>query len=248
MFLGNQTGESVVNFHYTSSKDNFLLCQNIASSIPKPLESLHNVRLHGHCLDPILLNRFSRCLIGITAFGEHFEDIKLFTINSAGDLFVQKMKDNTPIEINIFKKLVTTKCQTVSNLNYSNIFDMSKLWKLEPSNEYKNKHKNNKAWNISKEKMLSYIDHLAPLILSPWDTEDLSEWENEDENIEAVDNDSDCDYTTKVNFWFNKNESLLGLTKPLEASVSNTPNKLTSQDTTTKSPHASENDEDSSSG
>lgn len=247
--MGNQTGESFVDLSYTSCQDDFLVCQNMVSSIPKPLDSLHNVRLQGHCLDPILLNRFSRCLIGITVVGEHFKDLKLFTINSAGDLFVQQMNENTPVDVTVFKELVKIKSQTIPNLKYTNVFDMSKLWKLEPSENHNINYKRNYVWSMSKEKISSYVDHLAPLILSPWDIDDLSEWENEDENIEDLEEDSDCDYATKVNFWFNKNDSLLGITEPIkEKTVSKVSINLKSQNIITKSINTSENDEDSSSG
>lgn len=247
--MGNQTGENLVDLSYFSCQDDFLVCQNMASSIPKPIDSLHNVRLQGHCLDPILLNRFSRCLIGITVFGNNFKDLKLFSVNSAGDLFVQKINNNAHIDMTTFKELVKLKSLTIPNLKYTNIVNMSKLWKFEPSNNHKIDDKKNYVWNISKEKMTSYVDHLAPLILSPWDINNLSDWENEDENIEAVDEDSDCDYATKVNFWFNKNDSLLKITEPIsEPSTSKEPINLKSQSTTIKSSNTSENNEDSSSG
>lgn len=248
LFLGNQTGESLVYLPYTSCPDGFLVCQSIASSIPNPLQSLHTVQLQGHCLNPTLLDRFSRCLSGTTIFGEHVKDLKLFSINSAGDLFVQKVNDNTPIDVTEFNKNVTIKPQIVTKLNYSHKFDMSNLWKLEMPDKHKEINiKKDNIWSISKEKMLSYVDHLAPIILSPWDIDDLSEWENEDENDDAND-DSDCDYTTKVNFWFNKNDTLLSLTKTSEPSTVNPLINILSQASTAKTIPSSENDDESSSG
>lgn len=213
LFLGTQIEESVVHFSYTSIQDNFLECQNMVSSIPKPLDSLHNVRRQGHCLNPILLDRFARCLTGITAFGINDSDLRLFSINCVGDLFVQKINDTTPIDTVEFKKNLTIKSQQTSKLNYSHIFDISKLWQLKISEKNDENHiKMNTLWSMSKEKMTSYVDHLAPLILSPWDIDDLSEWEVKNNNIDTDitdDNDSDCDYETKVHYWFNKNDCLL---------------------------------------
>ncbi|XP_026814538.1 uncharacterized protein LOC113554763 [Rhopalosiphum maidis] len=248
LFLGNQTNESLVSLPYTSYPDNFLLCQSIASSIPNSLQSLRNVQLQGHCLNPILFDRFSRCLTGTTVIGEHIKDLKLYSINSAGDLFVQKINDSTPIDVTEFNKNVTIKPQTVPKLNYSCIFDMSNLWQLEPSDIHEEINiKKNNFWNMSKEKMLSYVDHLAPIILSPWDIDDLSEWENEDDNAD-INDDSDCDYTTKVNFWFNKNDTLLGSAETSEAINDNPPINILSQASTSKTVPSSENDDDSSSG
>lgn len=219
----------------------------MASSIPKPLDALYNVRLQGHCLNPMLLDRFSRCLVGTTALGEHFDNLRLFSVNSAGDLFIQKINDSTPIDVTEFEKTVTVKLQTVQKLNYSQIFNMSKLWQLEPLDNQKENIKKNRFWSMSKEKMTSYVDHLAPLILSPWDIDDLSEWENEDEDNDAVNDDSDCDYTTKVHYWFNKNDSLLRSAEPYEPNTNEPPIHFTSQTASTKPP-ISEKDEDSSSG
>uniref|UniRef100_A0A2S2N6F1 Uncharacterized protein n=1 Tax=Schizaphis graminum TaxID=13262 RepID=A0A2S2N6F1_SCHGA len=248
LFLGNQTDESLISLPYTSYPDNFLLCQSIASSIPNPLQSLRNVQLQGHCLNPILFDRFSRCLTGTTVIGEHIKDLKLYSINSAGDLFVQKINDSSPIDVTEFNRNVTIKPQTVPKLNYSCIFDMSNLWQLKPSDIQEDINiKKNNFWNMSKEKMLSYVDHLAPIILSPWDIDDLSEWENEDENAD-VNDDSDCDYTTKVNFWFNKNDTLLGSAETSEAINDNPSINILSQASTSKTAPSSENDDDSSSG
>jgi len=248
LFLGNQTGESLVYLPYTSYPDGFLSCQSIASSIPNPFQSLHDVQLKGYCLNPTLMDRFSRCLTGTTVFGEHIKDLKLFSINSAGDLFVQKVNDSTPIDVTEFVKNVTIKPQIVPKLNYSHKFDMSNLWKLDPpDNSEEINIKKNNVWCMSKEKMSSYIDHLAPIILSPWDIDDLSEWENEDENDDANE-DSDCDYATKVNFWFNKNDTLLRSTETLEPSTDNLPINILSQASTVKTVPSSENDNDSSSG
>ncbi|XP_022172452.1 uncharacterized protein LOC111035227 isoform X2 [Myzus persicae] len=248
LFLGNQTGESLVYLPYTSYPDSFLSCQSIASSIPNPLQSLHNVRLKGYCLNPKLLDRFSRCLTGTTIFGEHIKDLKLFSINSVGDLFVQKVNDSTPIDVTEFNKKVTIKPQTVPKLNYSYKFNMSNLWQLDTPDKHEEINvKKDNFWSLSKEKMSSYVDHLAPIILSPWDIDDLSEWENEDENVDAND-DSDCDYATKVNFWFNKNDTLLRSTELLEPSTDNLPINILSQASTTKTVPPSENDDDSSSG
>jgi len=248
LFLGNQTGESIVYLPYTSYPDGFLSCQSIASSIPNPLQSLHNVRLKGCCLNPTLLDRFSRCLSGATVFGEHIKDLKLFSINSAGDLFVQKVNDNTPIDVAEFNKNVTIKSQNVPKLNYSYKFDMSNLWQLDPPEKHEEINiKKDNVWSMSKEKMSSYIDHLAPIILSPWDIDELSEWENEDEN-DDVNDDSDCDYATKVNFWFNKNDTLLRSTETLEPSNDHSPINIFSQASTAKTVPSSENDSDSSSG
>lgn len=252
LILGNQTSESLISLPYTSYPDNILLCQSIASSIPNPLQSLHNVQLQGYCLNPLLFDRFSRCLTGTTVIGEHIKDLKLYSINSAGDLFVQKLNDSTPIDVTEFNKNITIKPQNIPKLNYSCIFDMSNLWQLEPSDIHKEINiKKNNFWNMSKEKMLSYVDHLAPIILSPWDIDDLSEWENEDENAD-VNDDSDVDYATKVNFWFNKNDTLL---RSVESKVSNSepindnpPTNILSQATTSKTVPSSENDDDSSSG
>jgi len=219
----------------------------MASSIPKPLDALYNVRLQGHCLNPMLLDRFPRCLIGTTALGEHSDNLRLFSVNSAGDLFVQKINDSTPIDVTEFKKTVTVKPQTVQKLNYSKTFDMSKLWQLEPLDNQVKNIKKSRFWSMSKEKMTSYVDHLAPLILSPWDIDDLSEWENENEDNDA-DDDSDCDYKTKVHYWFNKNDSLLGSTEPFEPSTNEPPIHFTSQTASTKPSLTSEKDEDSSSG
>lgn len=139
--LGNQTGEGLVHLSYTTSQDDFLLCQNMVSSIPKPMDSLYNIRLKGHCLNPSLLDRFSRCLLGTTAFGEYFTDLKLFSINSIGDLFVQQINDSTPIDVLKFKEMVTIKSK-LSELDYSYMFNMNKLWKLEPPDNHENVKKN----------------------------------------------------------------------------------------------------------
>jgi len=252
LILGNQTSESLISLPYTSYPDNILLCQSVASSIPNPLQSLHNVQLQGYCLNPLLFDRFSRCLTGTTVIGENIKDLKLYSINSAGDLFVQKLNDSTPIDVTEFNKNITIEPQNIPKLNYSCIFDMSNLWQLEPSDIHKEINiKKNNFWKMSKEKMLSYVDHLAPIILSPWDIDDLSEWENENENAD-VNDDSDCDYATKVNFWFNKNDSLL---RSVESKISNSepindnsPTNILSQATTSKTVPSSENDDDSSSG
>lgn len=94
---------------------------------------------------------------------------------------------------------------------------------------------------MSKKNMTSYVDHLAPLILSLWDIDDLSEWENEDENADIISDDSDCDYMTKVHYWFNKNNLLLGSTESLKPPID-----FPSQITTLKP--ILENNEDSSLG
>lgn len=248
LLLGSQTGESLVNLSYASSEDDFLICQSMASSIPKPLDTLYNIRLQGHCLNPVLLDRFSRCLIGTTAFGECIEDLRLFSINSAGDLFVQKINDNTPIDVVKFKDIVSVKSQRVPKLNYSQMFDMSKLWQLEPQDKHEKTLKKNHLLRMSKKKIMSYVDHLAPLILSPWDIDDLSEWESDDDIVDENNDDSDCDYNTKIRFWFDKNDSLLKSTESQEPSCSNSPNNFPSQASTSKDPPSSEIDEDSSSG
>lgn len=248
LLLGNQTGESLVNLSYTSTEDDFLVCQNIASSIPKPLDTLYNVRLQGHCLNPLLFDRFTRCLIGTTAFGKCIEDLRLFSINSAGDLFVQKMYDYTPVDVVKFNDTVSIKSQTVPKLNYSLMFDMSKLLQLEPQDSQEKTLKKNQLLSISKKKITSYVDHLAPLILAPWDVDDLSDWESEDDVIDGVNDASDCDYNTKIRFWFNKNDSLMRSDEFPDPSCSNLPNNLPSQASTSKAPPSSEIDEDSSSG
>lgn len=252
LFLGNQIGEGLVKLSYSSLEDDFLVGQNMVSSVLKPLDTLRNVRSQGHCLNPMLLDRFSRCLIGATAIGENIDDFKLFTINSAGDLFVQKLNCSTPIDVTKVKEMVTTQPSTIPKLNYSNIFNMSKLLEIDPPDKCKKICKKNRFWSVSKEKMTSYVDHLAPLILSPWDIDDLSEWESDDddddENDDAVDDNSDCDYTTKVHYWFNKNDSILASAEPIVPNVSElSPNCVSSQ-TTTKVPPTSDDDEDSSSG
>lgn len=243
LFLGNQIGEGIISSSYTSFQDDFLLCQNIISSVPKPLDSLHKVRFQGHCLNPMLLDRLSLCLVGSTAFGENVEDLKLFTVNSVGDLFVQKLNDSTPINLTKFKKLVTVKNKKVLKLNYSHVFDMSNLWGKEPSNNCEEKINKNSIWSISKEKMTSYVDHLAPLILSPWELDDLSEWEDED--VDAI-NAFDCDYAAKVSYWFNKNDSLLESTNSLKTNLSSL-NTFLAKATTSKAPTLESNN-DSSSG
>jgi hypothetical protein len=248
LFLGNQTGENLVHLSYTSHQDDFLMCRHMASLIPKPLDTLHNVRYQGHCLDSTLFDRFSQCLIGTTALGDNNENLRLFSINSTGDLFVQTIKNNKPIDIIEFKNRVTIKPQIIQKLNYSLLFNMSKLWQIDLSDQHNENIQKNNAWRISKEKMTSYTDHLAPLILAPWDIDELSEWENEDENADAENDTSDCDYTTKVNYWFNKNDSLLGSSKPLESSMNKLSINFSSQATTSKPLSPSENDNDSSSG
>lgn len=252
LILGNQSGENLINLSYTSLQDDFLVSQNIASSIPKPLDSLHDVRLQGHCLNPMLMDRFSRCLIGATAFGEHFEDFRLFSINSVGDLFVQRINNNTSIDVNTFKDLIEVKSQTVKKLNYSKLINVSKLWQLESPIEQKKLIENNHVWSISKEKITSYVDHLAPLMLSPWDIDDLSEWESDNDSDEVSDN-SDCDYATKVQYWFNKNDLLLESGEHSQSIIDTQDTSginFSSQTTTTinKKNLASEKDEDSSSG
>lgn len=253
LFLGNQIGEGLVKLSYSSLEDDFLIGQNMVSSILKPLDTLRNVRSQGHCLNPTLLDRFSRCLIGATAMGENIDDFKLFTVNSAGDLFVQKLNSCTPLDANKVKEMITTQPSTIPKLNYSKVFNMSKLLEIDPPKTCKEICKKNNFWSMSKENMTSYVDHLAPLILSPWDLDDLSEWEsddNDDENADGVDNDSDCDYTTKVHYWFNKNDSILALAEPIEPSTSkSSPNCVLTQTTPTIIPTpTSDNDEDSSSG
>lgn len=244
MLLGNQTEEGLVNLSYNTSQDDFLLCKNMVSSIPKPIDALYNVRLKGHCLNPTLLDRLSRCLVGTTAFGEYFTDLKLFSINSVGDLFLQKINDSTPIDMIKFKETVTIKSEKLSELDYSCMFNMSKLWKLEPPDNHN--VKKNSVWSMSKKNMTSYVDHLAPLILSLWDIDDLSEWENEDENADIISDDSDCDYVTKVHYWFNKNDLLLGSAEPLEPPIDNPSIDFSSQTKTLKP--TVDNSEESSSG
>lgn len=248
LLLGSQIGEGLVNVSYTSLQDDFLLSQNLASSIPKPLDALHKVRHEGHCLNPTLLDRFSRSLCGTTAFGEHMDNLRLFSINSAGDLFVQNLNSNNsiPLDIAKFEKLSSIKYKRVSALNYSHTFDMSKLWKIEPPEKFEETGKIN-VWSMSKEKMMSYVDHLAPLILSPWDIDDLSEWENEDKNDDAINDDFDCDYATKVHYWFNKNDTLLESPDLFEPSPC-LPINVVRKPTPTNDHPASDNDEDSSSG
>lgn len=214
LFLGTQIGESIVNFSYNAIQDNFLQCQNMVSSIPKPLDSLCNVRFQGHCLNPILLDRFAQCLTGITGLGTNDSDLRLFSINCVGDLFVQKMNDTTPINVDEFKKNISTTSHHVPKLNYSDMYDMSKLWDLEKPVKNMRKDELNSLWGISKEKMTSYVDHLAPLMLSPWDIDNISEWEVKKNNIDTSNDDSDCDYKTKVRYWFDKNDSLLGMEEP----------------------------------
>jgi len=143
------------------------------------------------------------------------------------------------------KKKITVKNQTVPKLIYSRTFDMSKLWQLEPPDNHERNKKINRFWNMSKENMTSYVDHLAPLILSPWDIDDLTDWEIEDDD---GDDDSDCDYRTKVHYWFNKNDLLLGSANSIDANTNDPPVNFSSQATTTKPTSASEKDEDSSSG
>lgn len=255
LFLGNQISEGIINLSYTSSQDDFLLCNNMVSSVPKPLDSLQKVRLQGRCLNPVLLDRMSRCLVGSTAFGDSIENLKLFSINSAGDLFVQKLKDeeedDTALNVTEFEKLTTIKSKKVSKLYYTSIVDMSKLWDKEQPKDCEEKVKKNNFLSMSKQKMLSYIDHLAPLILSPWDVDDLSEWENEDENTEMTD-DLDGNYDSKVRNWFEKNDLLLGSEKPLESTLyqPNDPSFLNKNTKvlSSKTYPTSENDEDSSSG
>lgn len=250
LFLGNQIGEGIINLSYASFQDDFLLCHNMASSIPKPLDSLHNVRLQGHCLNPTLLDRFSRCLVGSTAFGDNTENLRLFSINSAGDLFVQKLNDSTPINVPEFENLVTIKSKKVTKLNYTKIVDMSELWRMEPSNNCEEKVKENNILSMSKKKMMSYADHLAPLILCPWDVDDLSEWENEDKNANVIVDDLDCNYDSKVRDWFNRNDLLLESAEPLKSNIYPT-NNFSSSTTNTKVlslKTSSENDENSSSG
>lgn len=248
LFLGNQSGESLVDLSYTSYQDDFLLCRHMPSLIPKPLDTLHHLRYQGHCLEPTLFDRFSQCLIGTTALGDNKENLRLFSINSTGDLFVQTIKNNRPIDIIEFKNRVTIEPQTIQNLNYSLLFNMNKLWQIDLSVKHNENIQKNNTWKMSKEKMTSYTDHLAPLILTPWDIDELSEWENEDENADAENDTSDCDYTTKVNYWFNKNDSLLGSSQPLELSMDKLSINFSSQATTSKAPPSSENDTDSSSG
>lgn len=246
LFLGNQTGESLISLTYTSSEDNFLLCSSMSSLIPKPLDSLHSVRLQGNCLNPILLDRFYRCLIGTVAFGDSAKDLKLFSVNSTGDLFVQLLNNNTPLDVTGFKKTVNLKSQKISNLNYSQVCDMSKLWKLELPCIPEQNVKKNRIWSISKEKMTSFVDHLAPIILSPWDIDDLSEWENENDDIDTVNDDFSCNYVKKINHWFNKNDSLLGLTKPSIEITDNSSTNFVSPVIAKTS--TSESNDDSSSG
>lgn len=249
LILGNQCGESLIQFSYTTFQDDFLLCQNTVSSIPKPLDALHNVRRQGHCFDPILFNRFSRCLVGATVFGEHYEDLRLFSINSTGDVFVQKINNNTSIDVTEFKNKVKIKSQTVPKLNYSSLVNMSKLWTLEIPEKRKENIKKKNVWKISKQNVTSYVDHLAPLILSPWDIDDLSEWESEDEINDTSNADSDCDYNTKVHYWFDKNDLLLKSADLSQPSADKPTMTSPSQSTTiTNAPPTSENDEDSSSG
>lgn len=246
LFLGNQTGESLISFTYTTSEDNILLCTSMSSLIPKPFDSLHSVRLQGNCLNPILLDRFYRCIIGAVAFGDSVEDLRLFSVNSAGDLFVQLLNNNTPIDVTGFKKTVNIKSQKVSSLNYSQVCDMSKLWKLESPSILEQNVKRNGIWSISKEKMTSYVDHLAPIILSLWDIDDLSEWENEDDNDDIVNDDFSYNYVNKVNHWFDKNDSLLGLTKLSKEITDNSSINLVSP--VIAKTLTSESNEDSSSG
>lgn len=246
LFLGNQTGESLISLNYTTSEDNFLLCSSMPSLIPKPFDSLHNVRLQGNCLNPILLDRFYRCLIGTVAFGDNVKNLRLFSVNSAGDLFVQKLNNNTPIDVAGFKKTVNIKSQQISCIKYSQVYDMSKLWKLEPPCIFEKNVKRNSIWSVSKEKMTSYVDHLAPIILSPWDIDDLSEWENEEDNIDTGNDDFSCNYVNKINDWFNKNNLMLGLTKPSKEITDNSTINLVSQ-VNSKNSTSGSND-DSSSG
>lgn len=220
----------------------------MASLIPKPLDTLHNIRFQGHCLDPTLIDRFSQCLIGTTAIGNDGENLRLFSTNSTGDLFVQTIKNNIPIDVIEFKNRVTIKPQSTQTLHYSLVFNMSKLWQLESTDKYNENIQKSNAWKMSKEKMISYIDHLAPLILAPWDIDELSEWENEDEIVDAENDISDCDYKTKVNFWFDKNNSLLGSSQPIDSNMDNLSNIFSSQASTSKNPQSSEKDDDSSSG
>lgn len=246
LILGNQTGEGLVNLSYTSSQENFLLSQNMVSSIPKPIDTLCNVRFRGHCLNPILLDRLSQCLIGTTAFGENITDLKLFSINSVGDLFVQQIGDITPVDVIKFKEMVTIQSKH-SVFNHTNMYNMNKLWQLKPSDDRGNDKKIS-VWSMSKKKMTSYVDHLASLILYPWDIDDLSEWENEDENADILSDGSDCDYITKVHYWFNKNDLLLEAAESSKQKTDNPPIDFLSQTTTLKPPLTLENDEDSSSG
>lgn len=249
LFLGNQIGENIINLSYASFQDDFLLCHNMASSIPKPIDSLHKVRLQGHCLNPTLLDRFSRCLVGCTAFGDNIENLRLFIINSAGDLFVQTLNDSTPINVTEFENLVKIKSKKVTKLNCTNIVDMSELWRMEKSNDCEEKVKENNISSMSKKKMMSYVDHLAPLILSPWDIDDLSEWENENESANVILDDLDSNYDSKVRNWLNRNDLLSDSAEPLNSNIY--PTNDFSSTTNTKvlsSKTSSENYENSSSG
>ncbi|VVC25674.1 Hypothetical protein CINCED_3A012380 [Cinara cedri] len=250
LFLGTHIGESIVNLSYTSIQDDFLECKTMVSSIPKPLESLHNVRLQGHCLNPILLERFARCLTGITAIGTNDRDLRLFSINCVGDLFVQQINDTTPLDVAEFKKNVTIKSHSIPNLNYSHVFDMSKLWHLEkPKKNDEHDVKQNTLWSISKKEMTSYVDHLAPLLLCQWDIDDLSEWGNTNDDIDTANDDSDCDYKTKVNYWFNKNDNLLRMEKHPNANINvDSQQNISSSAVPTRSDQEDEISDNSSSG
>ncbi|XP_050441573.1 uncharacterized protein LOC126846308 [Adelges cooleyi] len=232
VIVGNQSDENLVKLPNILFQNDHLVCQTLASSIPKPLDSLYEIRHKGHCLDPKLTKRCSRPIIGVTGIGETVDDLQLFSINSVGDLFVQafdKTEDSVELDkiiISNFENLLTNKSQMVKKLNYTHLTDMSKLFDLEPPEHNKEDIEcSGGFWKMSKEEMLSYSDHVAPLILHPWDLDDVSEWETENENNDDLNNDDDDlgnNYVVKVNSWFEKNK--LSTTEPCLENKNNPPN------------------------
>ncbi|XP_050522151.1 uncharacterized protein LOC126894885 [Daktulosphaira vitifoliae] len=232
LIMGNQSSEFLVQQTFVSFEDNFLKSQTLASCIPHPLDLLCSNQHQGYSLHPKLNRRFSRPLTGVTVVGKTIENLQLFCINSIGDLFVQTINKKVPItKSNLlidYEFYESSEDKKISPLMYSHLTDMSMLLKIKPSNNIEEKRGWGGLWKMSKEQMFSYMDHTAPLILSPWDLDDISEWEKEDEIFEKdADDDFEDNFVSKINYWFNKNDELLSDKDP--ASIDTSPNELLSQ-------------------
>ncbi|XP_043265581.1 uncharacterized protein LOC122405127 [Colletes gigas] len=161
---------------------------NFPFTPPHITNTLNESQTRGTCLNPYLRNRFDLCNIGSTVIINETENIFLFQQNSIGDIYYQCITHETELDkyspinskscylLDAWENAISLQTDTIVPLTISNKSNMQHVYenftnkKLRlrcderESNDYFEPN-----WKQSIEKLNSYMDILAPELLSVWE-------------------------------------------------------------------------------
>ncbi|PSN35808.1 hypothetical protein C0J52_21971 [Blattella germanica] len=185
-------------------------------SLPNLHDSLLSAHHSGQWLDPAVQQRVKLSLMGLVWLPSEPSQLRLLSQTSAGDVFnhILSRKDVENKSISNTLKPEHLKClaewekellkkrssivRCTTRKSMVQLFRSMKNSKRKLSEKKRRKRSEQNNLMMSKERMLSYVDFLAPRILEAWDIENEPEW-----NRNITDHEPSPEPNDKVQTWLN---------------------------------------------